>query len=140
MYIKLGVPFFVFVTVIVSVVCLEAESDRGPSPDFLRSLFLSQYEIVPWLQGLVSFRAQPRGQRQVLERTASLHNPADVTNRCYGWSGSRLPDFSWSKRTQTGKVYQMATNYVYQMAVKYNNLFHSKALQNKPILGFLVLK
>jgi hypothetical protein len=65
-----------------------------------------------------------------------------------------LPDFSWSKRTRTEKVYQMSTNYtklpyiipnghklpVYQTAVKYTKIFHSKTLLNIPKLGFFGLK
>jgi hypothetical protein len=59
-----------------------------------------------------------------------------------------LPDFSWSKHTKTGKIYQRTTNYtkrpykqytyyvngqkVFQMAVKYTYIFHYKALQNIP--------
>jgi hypothetical protein len=65
---------------------------------------------------------------------------------------SGLPDFSWSESTKTGKVYQMTTNYtkrpyiipngnkLYQMAVKYANIFHPKALQNIPKYGFFGLK
>jgi hypothetical protein len=48
------------------------------------------------------------------------------------------------------KIYQMTTNYtklpyimpnglkIFQMIIKYNNIFHSKALQNLPKLGVLV--
>jgi hypothetical protein len=67
-----------------------------------------------------------------------------------------MPDFSWSKHTKmwknlinVHKLYQTAITYhnLYQMAVnyskffiKYRNIFHSKALQNFPKLGFLVRK
>jgi hypothetical protein len=64
---------------------------------------------------------------------------------------TRLPDGSWSKHTKTRKIYQMTTNYAYlvaknlpngrkifQMVIKYNNILHSKALQNLPKCGFLV--
>jgi hypothetical protein len=63
-----------------------------------------------------------------------------------------LPVFSWSNHTKTGKVYQMTTDYTnrpyiipkchkwYQTAVKYTNIFHSKALHKTPKLEFLVLK
>jgi hypothetical protein len=49
-------------------------------------------------------------------------------------------------------MYQMTTNYtkqpyiilngrkIFQIVKKYNNIFHSKALQNLPKLGFLVRK
>jgi hypothetical protein len=36
--------------------------------------------------------------------------------------------------------YQMAIDYINQMAVKYTNIFHCKALQNLPKLGFLFCK
>jgi hypothetical protein len=61
-----------------------------------------------------------------------------------------LPDFSWSKHTKTGKIYQMTTNYpkrpyflpqcrkIFLTVIKSANIFHSKALQNLPKLGFLV--
>jgi hypothetical protein len=57
-----------------------------------------------------------------------------------------------AKHTKTGKLYQRTTNYtirpyiipnirnLYQMAVKFTNIIHSKALQNIPKLGCLVLK
>jgi hypothetical protein len=63
-----------------------------------------------------------------------------------------LPDFSWSKHTKMGRIYQIATNYnkqpkiipnghkIFQMGTKYTNIFHSKALQNLPKLGFFGLK
>jgi hypothetical protein len=63
-----------------------------------------------------------------------------------------LPDFSWSKHTKKGKVQQRGTNYtkrpyikpighkIYQIAVKYANILHSKTLQHIPKLEFLVLK
>jgi hypothetical protein len=55
-----------------------------------------------------------------------------------------LPDFSWSKHTKTGKIYQMNTNNtkwplnipkgrkIFQMVIKYANSFHFKTLQNVP--------
>jgi hypothetical protein len=61
-----------------------------------------------------------------------------------------LPDFSRSKHTNTGKIYQITTKYtkvtlnlpnsrkIFQMAVKYSNIIHTEALQNIPKLGFLV--
>jgi hypothetical protein len=47
---------------------------------------------------------------------------------------------------QNGKIYQMTTNYtkrpygckMFQIVIKYTNIFHSKALQNLPKLRFLV--
>jgi hypothetical protein len=51
-----------------------------------------------------------------------------------------MPDFSRSKRTKTGKIYQMTTNYtkmpyiiaigrkIFQLAIKYNNISHSGKL------------
>jgi hypothetical protein len=60
-----------------------------------------------------------------------------------------LPDFLGPK---TGKIYQMTTNYtkrllfipydqkIFQMVIKYNNIFHSKALQILPKLVFFVSK
>jgi hypothetical protein len=65
---------------------------------------------------------------------------------------TRLPDFSWSKHTKLGKIYQATTNYtklpyimpnghkIFQMIIKYNNIFHSKALQDLPKLFFFGLK
>jgi hypothetical protein len=73
------------------------------------------------------------------------------------WTG--LPDFSWPKHTDTGKVYRRTTNYTKRSYIHYNrmainyryyvsghtiymhtNIFRSKALQNIPKLGFLVLE
>jgi hypothetical protein len=59
-----------------------------------------------------------------------------------------LPGFSWHNTPKRGENvpdchlcnYQMAIT-IYQMvrmAIEYNKLFHSKALQNLPKLGFLV--
>jgi hypothetical protein len=59
-----------------------------------------------------------------------------------------LPDFSWSKHTKTGKIYQMTTNYtnlpciipngrkIFQIFIKYNNILHSKASKIYLNLGF----
>jgi hypothetical protein len=59
-----------------------------------------------------------------------------------------LPDWSRSEHTKTGKIYQMTTNYtkltynipngreIFQMVVKYINIFHTKALQNIPKFEF----
>jgi hypothetical protein len=61
-----------------------------------------------------------------------------------------LPDLSWPKHAKMGNIYQMTTIYtklpyimpyghkIFQMIIKYNNIFHSNALQNLPKLGFLV--
>jgi hypothetical protein len=38
------------------------------------------------------------------------------------------------------KIYQMAVNYSKRSLNRYTNIFHSKALQNLPKLGFLVWK
>jgi hypothetical protein len=63
-----------------------------------------------------------------------------------------VPDFSRSKHTKTGKIYQMTTKYTkrplfitsgsknFQMVIKYDNIFHSKALQILPKSGILVRK
>jgi hypothetical protein len=63
-----------------------------------------------------------------------------------------LPDFPWSKHTKMEKYDQMTTNYtrlpyimpdghkIFQMIIKCNNIFHSKALQKLPKLGLLVWK
>jgi hypothetical protein len=62
---------------------------------------------------------------------------------------SGLPDFSWSKHTKMGKIYQMTANghklpipngRKYKWPLKYMNIFHYKALQNLPKLVFLVWK
>jgi hypothetical protein len=37
-------------------------------------------------------------------------------------------------------IYQMIVIYLFQMTIKYKNIFYSKALQNFPRLGFLVWK
>jgi hypothetical protein len=64
------------------------------------------------------------------------------------WPESGLPDFSWPQHTKMGKIYQMTINYtkwplilltgckLFQMDIKYNNIFHSKALQNIPKVDF----
>jgi hypothetical protein len=61
-------------------------------------------------------------------------NPARDTGRD-GTTRPRLPDFSRSKHTKTGQLYQIGTNYtkrpyiipnghkLYQTAVKYTNIF-----------------
>jgi hypothetical protein len=57
-------------------------------------------------------------------------------------SATGLPDFSWSKHTKTGKIYQMAIKYkkcpqnTPNGHKIYLHFFHSKALQNTPKLGF----
>jgi hypothetical protein len=56
---------------------------------------------------------------------------------------SGLPDFSWHIIPKRGKlyqitttlpnghkIYQMTVKYIFQMATKYNSIFHPKALQN----------
>jgi hypothetical protein len=63
-----------------------------------------------------------------------------------------LPDFSWYNNIpKVWGIYQMATKYatkitiintpnyrkMFQMAIKYTNIFHSKALQNIPKSGLL---
>jgi hypothetical protein len=52
-----------------------------------------------------------------------------------------LPDYSWSKITERGKIYQITTIYaklpknisngrkIDQMVIKYAKIFHSKSLQ-----------
>jgi hypothetical protein len=35
------------------------------------------------------------------------------------WFLPELPDFSWSKIPKRGKIYQITTKYMYQMAIKY---------------------
>jgi hypothetical protein len=61
-----------------------------------------------------------------------------------------LPDFSWYIIPKPEKMYQMVTNCtkwlqnipnlhkIVKMAIKYINIFQSKALPNLPKLGFLV--
>jgi hypothetical protein len=63
-------------------------------------------------------------------------------------SNSGLPDFSWSKLTKRGKVFQIITKYtkwpknisnghkIDQMVIKYTKIFHSKTLQNLPKFCF----
>jgi hypothetical protein len=63
-----------------------------------------------------------------------------------------LPDFSWYVTPKQVKMYQMNTKCskwsynipkvckIFQMAIKYINIFKSTALQNFPKLGFLVWK
>jgi hypothetical protein len=47
----------------------------------------------------------------------------------------------WPQAIPNGhKSYQMAIKYRFQMVIKYTNIFHSKALQNLPKLGFFGLK
>jgi hypothetical protein len=52
-----------------------------------------------------------------------------------------LPDFSCHNIPKRRKMHQIATELpnehkIYQMAIEYTNLFHSKALKNLPKLGF----
>jgi hypothetical protein len=59
------------------------------------------------------------------------------------WPG--LPSFYWYNVPKWGKIYQMTSELpnphkIYQITRMYNNIFHSKVLQNKPKLGFLVSK
>jgi hypothetical protein len=54
-----------------------------------------------------------------------------------------LPDFSGHNIPNRWKIYKIATKLqtrhkIHQLATEYPNLFHSKALQNLPKLGFLV--
>jgi hypothetical protein len=35
------------------------------------------------------------------------------------WFTTGLPDFSWTKHTKMGKIYQMTTNYIHQIDIKY---------------------
>jgi hypothetical protein len=44
------------------------------------------------------------------------------------------------KCTKWPKMYQMTVIDIFQIAREYTNLFHSKALQNLPKLGFFGLK
>jgi hypothetical protein len=67
---------------------------------------------------------------------------------------SGLPDFSWHNIPKRGsvyqnesqiipnciKIYQIVLKYMYQVALKYTNIFHSKAFQNIPKLVFLYWK
>jgi hypothetical protein len=53
-------------------------------------------------------------------------------------TGAGLPDFSWYLLdTKTGKNVPNEHK-IFQMAIKYINIFQSKALENLPKLGFLV--
>jgi hypothetical protein len=66
------------------------------------------------------------------------------------FSQQGLPDFSWNNIPKQGKSYQIATalpndharnriiRNIFQIAIKYINLFYSKGLQNLSKLGFLV--
>jgi hypothetical protein len=63
-----------------------------------------------------------------------------------------LPDFSRNSIPKQGKIYQIITalpssfknlpngGKIFQMTLKYTNIFHSKVLQNLPNLDFLVWK
>jgi hypothetical protein len=51
-----------------------------------------------------------------------------------------LPDFCWYVIPKPVKMYQMDVLKKLQMAIKYINIFRSKALQNLPKLRFLVWK
>jgi hypothetical protein len=67
-------------------------------------------------------------------------------------SSTGLPDFSWCMIPKPVKMYQINTkcnkwfknvpnaNQIFPMAIKYINIFQSKALQNLPNMGFLVWK
>jgi hypothetical protein len=64
-------------------------------------------------------------------------------------SSAGLPDFIWYNIPKGAKIYQRTTKYtyqrdivlpddikIYQMAIEYADIFHSKSLQNMPELGF----
>jgi hypothetical protein len=65
-------------------------------------------------------------------------------------SAAGLPDFSWDMIPKLEKMYQMNTKCtiwskniskvceILQMAIKYINIFQSKALQDLPKFGFFV--
>jgi hypothetical protein len=40
-------------------------------------------------------------------------------------AGPGLPAFSWYKIPKRGKIYQITTNYVYQVSIKYNKKPHN---------------
>jgi hypothetical protein len=57
--------------------------------------------------------------------------------------GAGLPDFSWYNKPQNMEKYTKWTynipngHKIYQMVIKYTNIFFCKALQNLPKVGFL---
>jgi hypothetical protein len=58
-----------------------------------------------------------------------------------------LPDFSWYQNTKTGKyipngriIYVPTVHKIYQMSIKYTNIFHCKTLQNLPKFELFGLK
>jgi hypothetical protein len=66
--------------------------------------------------------------------------------------GTGLPDFYWYSIPKTGKMYQMNTKFtkwpqnlpnlskIFQMAIKYINIFQSKVLQKFTQIGIFGLK
>jgi hypothetical protein len=61
------------------------------------------------------------------------------------WGGQDFPSFKhtklWKIYLNYHKLYQTAINNskwpkIFRMGIKYTNIFHSKALQNLPKLGF----
>jgi hypothetical protein len=68
---------------------------------------------------------------------------------CIPWLVPGLPDFSWRMLPKPDKnvpnehkLYEMVIKYpeIFQMSINYTDIFQSKAHQNLPKLGFLVLK
>jgi hypothetical protein len=77
-----------------------------------------------------------------------IHTPSESSSA----EKPGLPDFPWCNIPNWGKIYQISIKYnkwpqnithgrkIDQMAIKYTNIFHYKALENLTILGFFCLK
>jgi hypothetical protein len=64
---------------------------------------------------------------------------------CQIFLGPNIPNWrkcnKWSQTIpEKNKLNQMAIHKIFQMVMKYANIFHSKALQNLPKLGIFGLK
>jgi hypothetical protein len=54
--------------------------------------------------------------------------------------GAGLPDLYWYNLPKRETIFQITICKIYQMTIKYTNIFHCKSFRNLPKLGFLVWK
>jgi hypothetical protein len=90
-------------------------------------------------------------QRRTLKKKKVSFSDENDHCACH-YMYTRVARFSWAQHTKTGKMYQMTTKFtkspsnlpigrkIYQIAVKYTNIFHYNTLQNLPKSGIFGLK
>jgi hypothetical protein len=91
---------------------------------------------------------RPRRKREYIPDEDELLEPVELETTRSGtflnFEQSRVARFLFTEYTKTrGKTklprnFQMAIIYLFQIGIKCTNIFHYKALQNLPILGFVV--